>query len=212
MAGETPRRRARSGEPAKSSPPGRKRIMEALQTLLAEKAFAAITTAEIARTAQVTEPLIYKYFSDKRDLLHQVLADYVEYRSDLATLNLKGIKGSLNKLHRLVWFHLNMYDSNRVFAKILLLEVRNYPDYFKSEAYQMVTRYATAMLEVIEEGVAAGEIRSDVPPKTIRQLVLGGIEHICLPGVIFNQEIPVDELTEHLCEMLFTGIAETSGK
>ncbi len=100
-----------------------------------------------------------------------------------------------------------MYATSRVFAKILVLEVRNYPDYFKSHAYETVQRYAQIVLEIIEEGVQNGEIRQDLSPTSIRQIILGGIEHLCLPGVIFNGEISPDDLTEDLCELIFYGIA-----
>ncbi len=188
-------------------PPGRTKIAEALKLLLEEKDFNAITTAEIAKTASVTEALIYKYFKDKRDLLHQVLGEYLEFYISRAEMDLKGIKGSLNKLRKLMWSHINMYSTNRVFAKILLLEVRNYPDYFKSDAYESVKRYSQISLDVIQEGINNGEIRNDLSPLSIRQVVLGGVEHLCLPGIIFNKEISPDELTEELCELIFHGIA-----
>jgi AcrR family transcriptional regulator len=199
--------RNKNGDKERAFPPGRIKIVEALKLLLEEKEFNAITTAEIARTAGVTEALIYKYFHDKRDLLHQVLNEYVEYFLTKAEKDLKGIKGSLNKLRKLVWSHINMYETNRVFAKILVLEVRNYPDYFKSDAYETVKRYSQLVLEIIEEGVREREIRPDLAPVSIRQIILGGIEHLCLPGVIFNSQISPDELTEELCELIFHGIA-----
>jgi len=189
-----------------SGPPGRARIAEALRTLLAEKEFNAITTAEIARTAGVTEGLIYKYFRDKRDLLHRVLEEYLEYFLSRAETDLKGIKGALNKLRKIVWSHIHMYSTSRVFARILLLEVRNYPDYFNSDAYRSVKRYSDIMLSVIKEGVESGEIRSEIPPEVIRQAIMGCIEHACLPGVIFEREISPDQLTESLCEIIFSGI------
>ena len=65
-------------------PPGRIKIVRALKSLLVEKEFGAITTAEIAKNAGVTEALIYKYFIDKRDLLHQILSEYLEqYRAQM---------------------------------------------------------------------------------------------------------------------------------
>ncbi|MEW6110525.1 MAG: TetR/AcrR family transcriptional regulator [Thermodesulfobacteriota bacterium] len=188
-------------------PPGRIKIVEALKSLLAEKEFGAVTTAEIARTAGVTEALIYKYFDDKRDLLHQVLAEYMEFYVSRAEPVLKGIKGPLNKLRKVIWLHINMYSRDRVFAKILLLEVRSFPDYFRSDAYQIMKRYRKIILEIIKAGARTGDIRSDVPPSVIRDLVLGAIEQVCLPGVIFNQEISADSLSENLCELIFKGIA-----
>jgi AcrR family transcriptional regulator len=187
-------------------PPGRIKIVESLKTLLEEKDFGAITTAEIAKNAGVTEALIYKYFKDKRDLLHQILSDYLEqYRAQI-THDLRGIKGVFNKLRKLIWSHINVYATNRVFAKVLLIEVRNYPDYYKSETYNLVKRYSDTVLSIIEEGIRNREIRDDLEPTLIRHGILGSIEQICLSGVIFGRKIDPDELTEELCELLFRGL------
>ena len=187
-------------------PPGQIKIKKALISLLGSKTFNTITTAEIAKTAGVTEALIYKYFKDKRDLLHQLLQEYLEEYIRQFNHDLKGIKGALNKLRKLIWTHINVYSTNRVFARILLIEVRNHQDYYHSETYQLVKTYSNVMLDLIMEGVESGEIRDDVPVKLMRQSILGSIEHICLTGIIFNREMLPDQLTEDLCEFLFEGI------
>ena len=193
-------------------PAGRIKIVESLKYLLEEKEFGAITTAEIARTAGVTEALIYKYFKDKRDLLHQILSEYLEqYRAQI-TQDLGGIKGVFNKLRKLIWSHINVYATNRVFAKVLLIEVRNYPDYYKSETYQRVKEYSDIVLHIIEEGVRNNEIRGDISPKLMRYGILGSIEQVCLSGITFGRNIDPDELTEQLCEFFFKGIINPPGK
>jgi TetR/AcrR family transcriptional regulator, fatty acid metabolism regulator protein len=198
--------RGSSAGAGKPHPPGRVKIVDALKALLEQKDFGAVTTAEIARTAGVTEALIYKYFRDKRDLLHQVLGEYLEQYFLQFQTDMKGVQGALNKLRKLIWGHLNVYSTHRVFARILLLEVRNYPDYYRSETYEQVKRYSKVLLEIIEEGVTAGEIREDLSPKFIRQVILGSMEHVCLTGIIFQREITPDELTEDLCRVVFQGI------
>lgn len=190
-------------------PPGRIRIAESLIALLEKKEFSAITTAEIARNAGVTEALIYKYFKDKRDLLHQVLSEYLKQFQTDVEHGLRGIKGALNKLRKVIWIHIFVYATNRVFAKILLLEVRNYPEFFTSNAYDLVKRYSDIVLSIINEGIEAGEIRSDLPPRTLRQCILGGIEQACLTEIIFDRDISPDDLSEDLCEFVFRGITQT---
>ena len=190
----------------KSPPPGRIKIMQALKLLLERKEFGAVTTAEIAKQAGVTEALIYKYFKDKRDLLHQVLREYLEQYQVQVENDLKGIKGALNKLRKLIWSHINVYTTNRVFAKILLLEVRNHPDYYKSETYDLVKIYSDTVLRIIEEGIRDREIREDLDPKFIRLGIIGSIEQVCLSGVVFDREISPDDITESLCEFIFKGI------
>jgi AcrR family transcriptional regulator len=190
----------------KHVPPGRVKITQALKSLLENKEFSAITTAEIARKAGVTEALIYKYFKDKRDLLHQVLREYLEHYIVQLERDLKGIKGALNKLRKLIWSHINVYATIRVFARILLIEVRNNPDYYKSETYKLVKIYSNTVLNIIAEGIRNKEIRDDVPPELIRHGILGSIEQVCLSGIIFGREISPDDLTEDLCEFIFKGI------
>ena len=190
----------------KPHPPGKAKIMASLRTLLGEKEFVSITISDIARNAGVTEALIYKYFKDKRDLLHQVLAEYLNFYITGTENEVRAIKGPLNQLRKLIWSHINMYDSNRVFARILLLEVRNYADYFLSDAYQMVKRYTDFLLTVIEEGMKDGSIRRDIPAAAIRQLILGGIEHACLPATIFSRSIDPDKTADNLCAIILEGI------
>ena len=191
-------------------PPGRIKIADAFIALLEQKDFGAITTAEIAKSAGVTEALIYKYFEDKRGLLHQVLKEYLEQYLVQFERDLKGIKGALNKIRKLIWGHISVYSANRVFAKILFLEVRNHLDYYSSDTYALIRAYSKILLEIIEEGVRDGEIRSDIPPKLIRQVIFGSIEHVCLTGVIFRGEIAPDDLTDDLCEFVFRGIEPVS--
>ena len=189
------------------SPPGRIKIMGALKSLLREKEFSAITWSEIARTAGVNEGLIYKYFKDSRNLLYQVLKELLDGYCAQLQLDLKGIQGTFNKLRKLIWSTINFYNSDRVFSRILLLEVRSFPDYYQSDTYQLVRTYANTALEIIEEGVQAGEIRDDISPKHVRQMIMGAIEHLCLPGLIYDNDMAPDILTESICEALFYGLA-----
>ncbi len=189
--------------------PGYIKIVGALKLLLKEKEFNAITWAEIARTAGVNEALIYKYFHDKRNLLYKVLRQFLEKYVAQVEEELKVTSGALNKLRKAIRAHFNAYSQDRIFAKILVLEVRNYPDYFKSETYELVKHWANSILEIIEEGVSNGEIRSDISSRHLRQMILGGIEHLCLPEIIFGREFSPDTLTEELCEFIFHGITRS---
>jgi AcrR family transcriptional regulator len=189
-----------------SVPPSRIKITTALKTLLKDKDFNSITTAEISRVAGVNEALIYRHFDGKRGLLHTVLSEYLnEFVSNLI-FDLKGIKGAINKIRKFVWATLHYYDDDRVFSQILLLEVRNFPGYFESETYQIVRQYAGFLMKIIEEGIQSGEIRNDIDPSAIRQFILGSIEHYCLPALIFNYKMNCDALSDNLCEILFVGI------
>lgn len=187
-------------------PPGRIKIANALKLLMEKKDFNAITISEIAKTAGVTDALIYKYFKDKRDLLHEVLREYLVVFVSQMKKETGKIRGARKKLRKLIHIHFNLYSTNRVFAKILLLEVRNFPAYFESSTYKLIKEYSNIVLDIIEQGVRKGEIRDDVSPRCIRQFILGGIEHFVLPKIIFDLQISEDAFTEDLCKLVFSGI------
>lgn len=191
---------------ARPQPPGRVKIVDALKRLLREKEFTAITWSEIAEAAGVNEGLIYKYFGDRRNLLFNVLKECLEFYLERIELDVKGVEGSLNKLRKLIRSAISCYDSDRVLAKILMLEVRNLPDYFESPTYLLVRDFSRWVLDIIKEGVEEGQIRDDISPEYIRDSILGSIEHLCLPWVIFQKKIDPDGLARSLCIILFDSI------
>ncbi len=187
-------------------PPGKGKIINAMRELLENRNFSSITISEIASTAGVTEGLIYKYFKDKRELLHYVLKEHYEFFLLQIERDLKGVQGALNKLRKIIWSSIDRYANHRVFGRIILLEVRNSDQYFKSEAYQLVKKFNRIILDIIEEGMENGEINKDVPPSYIRHAMFGAIEHACLNRIIFNETVSTDEAAEQITELVFNGI------
>ena len=168
--GPKKRGRPKSGD----DPAGYIKIVAALKTLLTEKGFQEITWGEIARTAGVSEALIYQYFKTRQGLLYAVLAEYLKNYRLIIYEKLDAAEGSLNKVRALIAGLLSLYADNRVFARILLLEVRNFQDYFDSEAYTITREYGDKYMTTLQEGIRSGEIRSDIPPARMRQVLLGG--------------------------------------
>ena len=193
-----------------SSPPAKKRLAQAMAQLLADKDFSSITTAEISSTAKANEALIYRYFTDKRGLLHHVLHDYLLDFMDQMQREIKITQSAVDKLRLLIQGHIRIYDQNRVFAKILLLEVRNFPGYFESSTYRLVKIYSKLITGIIEEGQEQGQIRSDIPAAQIRNLVLGAIEHFCIAALVFGREISVQNGARELSNLIFEGILKTT--
>jgi len=188
------------------SPPGKLKIINAMRTLLEERTFESLTISDIAVTAGVTEGLIYKYFKDKRDLLHHVLKEHYDHFLVQIERDLQGIDGALNKLRKIIWSSIERYANHRVFARIILLEVRNSEEYFHSEAYDLVRQFNRILLDIIKEGIASGEIRDTLPPAYIRNAIFGTIEHSCLNRAIFNEPVSTNEAARIITELLLNGI------
>ncbi|MCF6249244.1 MAG: TetR/AcrR family transcriptional regulator [Desulfobacula sp.] len=189
----------------KTNPPGRIKIMRSFSALMVQKDFHSITTAQIAKNAQVTEGLIYKYFKDKKDLLYQVLNEhFFEFQAKIEN-RIANEKTYIEQLEVIIFSSLESYADNRIFSKILLLEVRNSLEFFNSCAYEMVRKYSRTILDIIEKGVEAGELRPDLDPYILRKVILGAIEHACLGEIIFGKELDIDDVATGISEIVFNG-------
>jgi TetR/AcrR family transcriptional regulator, fatty acid metabolism regulator protein len=189
-----------------SLPPGGIKIAQALRALLEDKDFNSITTSEIAAASGMNEALIYRYFGNKRELLHSLMKEFhYQFYRDIQQ-GISGIKGSLNKIRKIIWEHIYIFERDPVYARILLLELGSYLGFYESSTYELFKEYTTLIKNIIQEGVETGEIRTDIPIWSIRQIVLGAIHYMCLPKVIQKKEIITDELTEDICNIIFNGI------
>lgn len=189
-----------------TNPPGRQKIISSLSDLMKTKDFHSITTAEIAETAGVTEGLIYKYFKDKKDLLYQVLSQQFYQFQNMVLKRIEGKNDCIAKLETIIYATLESYISNRVFAKILLLEVRSSPQYFDTGAYEMVRMYSRIILEIVDEGIERGELAPDTDASLFRKILIGAIEHACLAEVIFGKELDVAARSAAISRILFNGV------
>jgi len=189
-------------------PPGKIKIVTAMRTLLGTKDFSSIKIAEIAKTAGVTEPLIYKYFKDKRDVLYVLLQNYLETSFISIEEELEKINGSLNKLKHFIFTYIQAYDTDRVIARIILLEVSNTYDYYKSESYHLLKKHGKLVYDIIKKGVKDNEIRDDVHPMTIRHLFFGTIDRSCLGSIIFNKPLNVKSVVDETSKLIFDAISK----
>jgi len=193
-------------------PPAGIKLMQALRSLLETRYFNSITTAEIASSAGVNEALIYRYFGDKRGLLHKVLAEYfkihlAQIRSDVAS-----VEDSTGKLRILIEGTISFHKVNSVFSRILLLEVRNNPAYFESEAYELARQYSKLINEIIQKGIQDKEMRSDIPFSCMRDVIIGSIERACMRPAIFDEGFDEHRLANHLAEAVIRGLKAASAK
>ena len=188
-----------------TNPPGRQKIIEALTQLMHAKDFNSVTTAEIAEKAGVTEGLIYKYFNSKKDLLYQVLNDLFTQFNQTILKRIADKSSVIEQLEIIICSSIEYYTAHRVFARILLLEVRNSQDYFASEAYDRVRTYAHLILDAIRKGIGQGDIKPDIDPQILRKVIIGAIEHACLGEIIFSRELDAQAITQSISTIIFNG-------
>jgi AcrR family transcriptional regulator len=182
-------------------------ILIAARDVFCEKGYENAAVSEIAARIGVVEGTVYKYFASKRELLLKVLEHWYEQMFGDYARDLAGIRGSRHRLRLLVWRHLRSIREFPLLCRLMFREVRSEADYHGSDLHAMNRRYTQFLLEVIENGVAAGEFRADLPPPLLRDLVYGGIEHLSWNYVCGRGELDIDAIAEQITALLCEGIA-----
>ncbi len=182
-------------------------ILTMARDVFCERGYENAAVSEIAARLGVVEGTIYKYFDTKRELLLKVLERwYDEMFGDYAR-DLAGITGTRQRLRFLIWRHLRTVKVSPLLCRLMFREFRAGQDYPGSHLHDMNRRYTQFLIEMIQEGVRAGEFRSDLSLLLLRDMVYGGIEHHTWNYICGRGDLDIDAIAEQITTVLCEGIA-----
>lgn len=181
-------------------------ILDSARQVFAERGYAAAAVAEIAARAGVVEGTVYSYFATKRALLIAVMRGFYESLIEDTESGLSAVRGSDNQLRFLIRRHLDAFTSDLGLCRVVLREARPDPDLYDEAVLELNRRYTGLALRVLEEGVASGELRRDIVPAVIRDLLYGGIEHAVWRFVFSGGELDASLLADQLADAILGGI------
>jgi TetR/AcrR family fatty acid metabolism transcriptional regulator len=187
-------------------------ILAAASRAFAEKGYETTSITEIARAADVSDGLIYKYFSNKRDLLEHVLRNFYErVIEDLGAKVARG-KGFREQLYILISEHLSVFVAERNLCRLFISEVRIASDYRGSAIQQLNRRYTSILVKMVEEAEASGEIPNKVDPRVVRDMLFGAIEHSAWRHTIGKRPLDVQTMARAITDIFLTGLCPDPAK
>lgn len=154
----------------------KKQILRVAQHIFAEDNYYGATIAKIAHAADVTEPTIYLYFKDKRDLFLAVV-------EDCASFQLRAMKRIIESTNDLKQAALNLIREDHRFIKqvtpdvekvLNMARVINDPE-IKARVRQFNTEIHDSLTEYLERAMAEGAIRDDVNPRVFARILMGAV-------------------------------------
>ncbi len=150
-------------------------LLDAALALFVEKGFAATRTDEVAERAGVSKGTLYLYYPSKEELLKAVISHYLSARIAEGAQMADRFEGSAATLLRNVltdWWG-QLYDSPAAGVfKLVITEVRNFPDIAQFYADQVVEPAHQLLGTVLRRGIAAREFRAVDVDHAVHSLVL----------------------------------------
>lgn len=181
-------------------------ILVAAREVFAERGYTDTVMSEIAERAGVVEGSIYRYFLNKRDLMFRMAeAWFEEMIADDAT-TLVAISGTQNRLRFVIHRHLTSIHNQPDMSRLVFQHLRPDPDYRKTRLFALNRDYTARVIEVIEAGIAAGEVRPDVLPSLVRDAIFGGIEHRTWTFLRNEGDFVPDALAEQVLDLVWNGL------
>jgi TetR/AcrR family transcriptional regulator, fatty acid metabolism regulator protein len=181
-------------------------ILDAAKGIFADKGFEGTSIADIARAAEISDGLVYRYFRNKRELLYEVLRKFYErILLDLETEVFKR-ESFAARLETLIRRHLEVFVSDTDLCRLFISEVRTASDYQGSSIQELNRLYTSVLIRVVKNAVKTGEVRSDVNPRLLRDVIFGAIEHLAWRHVNGKGQLRVAQTARDLTLMLTSGI------
>ena len=137
-------------------------ILDAAKRAFAEKGYEGASIADIARIAQISDGLAYRYFRNKRDLLFAVLQRFYErILVDLETQVFRHDRFR-DRLEALIKRHIQVFVSDTDLCRLFIAEVRVASDYEGSPIQELNRRYTSVLIRIVKEAVKTGDVKPHV--------------------------------------------------
>ncbi|MBN1691079.1 MAG: TetR/AcrR family transcriptional regulator [Dehalococcoidia bacterium] len=187
----------------------RERIIEAAFSVFNNVDFTTATIRDIARASGISPASIYKHFKSKEDMLDAITVEKIRQMDIDLRHHLVGIKGVLNKLRKMTWFYLDLYDRDNSIAWTLYITTS--PTIWKKSRRAWETAVLTGRLfkDIIREGQRSGEISRTLNIRVLEMMYFGALRHICifsLVGTTSESVTHMSDMADDLTEMTYRAI------
>jgi len=182
-------------------------IMTAAKAVFAEKGYNEALISDIAERAGVVEGSIYRFFTNKRALLIRVIEHWYEEMLARDTEQFAGVRGSWNQIRFIVHHHLMSIRREPALSRLVLQEFRPDPGYRNTRLFQLNQTYVHRVIDVIKQGTANGEFRSNVSPGLIRDMIYGCIEHRTWAFLRNEGDFDAEETADSITDIIYRGLA-----
>jgi len=159
-------------------------IVDAAIRVFARNGYYNSRVSDIAREAGIASGTIYLYFRTKEEILvtlfREKMAAFVAHlRREIA-----GETDPVAKIRRLVELHFTVLEQSPALAEVVQVELRQGHKFFRGASAHEVSAYFELIGSVLEEGVATGRFRADLPVKIATKMLFGAMDQMATSWVL----------------------------
>jgi TetR/AcrR family fatty acid metabolism transcriptional regulator len=168
-------------------------IMNSATKVFSKKGYRESTISEIAKGVGVSDSSLYSFFKSKEEMLFAIPEYHMNIFLTTLREHLGGIKGTENKIGKLIWYHCHFFTTHKDYTKVLIFECRSNPRFYTSTAYQLIRDHSKILIDLIEEGKREGEFCRLTSSRLLRDMLMGTIDHVSINWLMKNTPSPLEQ-------------------
>jgi TetR/AcrR family fatty acid metabolism transcriptional regulator len=181
-------------------------IVEAAIRVFARNGYYNSRVSDIAREAGIASGTIYLYFRTKEEILvtlfREKMAAFVAHlRREIA-----GESDAEVKIRRLVELHFTVLEQSPALAEVVQVELRQGHKFFRGASAHEVSAYFELIGSVLEEGVASGHFRADVPVKVATKVLFGAMDQMATSWVLGKRGYRLVDAADAVATIFLKGV------
>jgi TetR/AcrR family fatty acid metabolism transcriptional regulator len=187
--------------------PGKpQQIIDAAVRVFARKGYFSSRVSDIAREAGIAAGTIYLYFRTKEDILITLFREKMAEFVSALWRAIAEERDAVAKVRRLVYMHFDILERHPELAEVVQVELRQGQKFFRGPATQEIAAYFALIASVLEEGVAAGHFRSDLPVKVATKMLFGAMDQMATSWVLGKRGYRLVDTTGAVADLFLQGI------
>jgi TetR/AcrR family transcriptional regulator, fatty acid metabolism regulator protein len=180
-------------------------IMRSARLLMRERGAEQFLTSELAERCGISEGTIYKYFDSRRDLLIKVAEEWFQEFVEDEHPHDRELPFQ-DRLLQVIRKNLTIIRSEPSLTRFMLSDLRADPNYRSMRIYDLTRQFAHGITDIINDGIASGDVRPDAQPRVVRNMIQGCIEYQVWSYLRGEGDFSVEQSARGITEVIVQGI------
>ena len=181
-------------------------IIDAAIRVFARSGFYNSRVSDIAREAGIASGTIYLYFKTKDEILVTLFRE--KMAAFVAALRTE-IARELDpeaKIRRLIRRHFEVLEASPDMAEVVQVELRQGQKFFRGASAHEISAYFELIGSVLQDGVASGAFRRDLPVKVATKMLFGAMDQMTTSWVLGKRGYRLADAAEPVANIFLKGV------
>ncbi len=182
-------------------------IIDAAVRVFARAGFYNSRVSDIAREAGIASGTIYLYFKTKDEILVTLFREKMAEWVALVRKEIAEERDPVARIRKIVRLHFRVIEEHPALAEVVQVELRQGQKFFRGASAREVSAYFDVIQSVLEDGIAAGRIRRDLPVKVATKMLFGAMDQLATSWVLGKRAYRLIDAAEPVANIFLKGVS-----